>query len=112
MIDAILNNEPALRLSFFLGVLIVVTLWETAAPRRDRNLPRWTRWPSNLGIVVLNSFMLRFLFPFAAVGMAVSASANGWGFFSLLELPFWLEVILAIIFLDAAIYLQHLLLGL
>ena len=102
-----LENEPVLRLSFFLGIFGVVALWETAAPRRDRTLPRWTRWPSNLGIAALNTVMLRFLFPLAAVGMAISASANGWGVFNLLELPFWLESILAIILLDAAIYLQH-----
>jgi sterol desaturase/sphingolipid hydroxylase (fatty acid hydroxylase superfamily) len=109
MFNDILNNETALRLSFFLGVLIVVALWETAAPRRDRKLSRWTRWPSNLGIVALNTVILRFLFPLAAVGMAISSSSNGWGVFNLLELPFWLEAILAIILLDAAIYLQHLL---
>ena len=109
MFDAIVDNETALRFSFFLGVLIVVALWETAAPRRGRTQPRRKRWPSNLGIVAINAVMLRFLFPIAAVGMAISASANGWGFFNLFELPFWLEVILAIVLLDAAIYLQHLL---
>jgi sterol desaturase/sphingolipid hydroxylase (fatty acid hydroxylase superfamily) len=107
MFNDILNNETALRLSFFLGVLIVVALWETAAPRRDRKLSRWTRWPSNLGIVALNTVILRFLFPLAAVGMAISVSANDWGLFNLFELPFWLEVILAVALLDAAVYLQH-----
>jgi sterol desaturase/sphingolipid hydroxylase (fatty acid hydroxylase superfamily) len=109
MFDTILDNESSLRFSFFLVVLIVGALWETAAPRRDRTLPRWTRWPSNLGIVALNTVMLRVLFPLAAVTMAISASANSWGFFNFLELPVWLEVILAIALLDVTIYLQHLL---
>ena len=109
MFDTILDNESALRFSFFLVVLIVGALWETAAPRRDRTLPRWTRWPSNLGVVALNTVMLRVFFPLAAVTMAISASANRWGFFNFLELPVWLEVILAIALLDMAIYLQHLL---
>jgi sterol desaturase/sphingolipid hydroxylase (fatty acid hydroxylase superfamily) len=109
MFDTILDNESSLRFSFFLVVLIVGALWETAAPRRDRTLPRWTRWPSNLGIVALNTVMLRVFFPLVAVTMAISASANSWGFFNFLELPVWLEVILAIALLDMAIYLQHLL---
>ena len=109
MFDAIVDNEMVLRLCFFLGVFTVIALWETAAPRRSRTLTRRTRWPSNLGIVAVNTVILRFLFPLAAVGMAISASANGWGVFNLFELPFWLEVILAIVLLDAAIFLQHLL---
>ncbi|MBC8269126.1 MAG: sterol desaturase family protein [Rhodospirillaceae bacterium] len=76
-------------------------------PRRQRSLGRWQRWPSNLGIVVLNTGLMRVLFPVAAVAMAVNVSASGWGLFNMIELPLWLEVILAVALLDAAIYLQH-----
>jgi len=107
MVDAILENEPVFRLSLFIGGFALIALWEIAAPRRNRTLGRWTRWPSNLGIVALNTVILRFLFPLAAVGMAFSVSANGWGLFNQLDLPIWLEVICAVVLLDAAIYLQH-----
>ena len=107
MFDVIIDNEAAFRFSFFLGILVVVALWEIVSPRRDRTLPRWTRWPSNLGIIAINTIMLRFFFPLVTVGMAISAYANGWGLFNLFELPFWLEVVLAITLLDAAVYLQH-----
>jgi sterol desaturase/sphingolipid hydroxylase (fatty acid hydroxylase superfamily) len=107
MLDSILEFEPTIRLSFFLGVFAVVALWEIAAPRRQRSLGRLNRWPSNLGIVVLNTVVMRVLFPVAAVAMAVKTSANGWGLFNLVDLPLWLEVVLAVIILDAAIYLQH-----
>ncbi len=107
MLDQILANEPVIRLGFFLGVFSAVALWETVAPRRRRLLSRWRRWPSNLGIVALNTVVLRLLFPIAAVGMAVAAEATGWGLFNVLGLPLWLELILAVALLDAAIYLQH-----
>jgi sterol desaturase/sphingolipid hydroxylase (fatty acid hydroxylase superfamily) len=105
--EAILQYEPVIRLSFFLGVLAVIALWEVAVPRRGRSLGRWLRWPSNLGIVVLNTVLLRALFPLAAVGLAISASASDWGLFNQTELPIWIEVIFAVVLLDGAIYLQH-----
>jgi sterol desaturase/sphingolipid hydroxylase (fatty acid hydroxylase superfamily) len=107
MFDNILDFEPVIRLSFFFGVFAVVAMWETAMPRRPRSLGRWQRWPSNLGIVVLNTVLMRLLFPVAAVALAVNVSAGGWGLFNMIELPLWVEVILAVALLDAAIYLQH-----
>lgn len=107
MFESILEFEPVIRLSFFVGVFSLVALWEAAAPRRPRSLGRWRRWPSNLGIVVLNTALLRALFPLAAVALALNMSSSGWGLFNLVGLPIWLEVILAVVILDAAIYLQH-----
>ena len=107
MFDTILENEPTIRLSFFLGVFIVIALWEAAAPCRPRSLGRLMRWPSNLGIVALNTVVIRLLFPVAAVGLAVQVSGAGWGLLNQVDLPLWLEVILAVVLLDAAIYLQH-----
>jgi sterol desaturase/sphingolipid hydroxylase (fatty acid hydroxylase superfamily) len=108
-LDAIFNNEFAFRIGFFLGILLIIALWETVAPRRNSLLARWKRWPSNLGMMALNTVLLRFLFPVAAVGMAINASTNSWGLLNLIELPFWLEMILTIILFDAAVYFQHLL---
>lgn len=42
--------EPAIRLTASLGVLAGMALWEIAAPRRRRNIPRVIRWTNNLGI--------------------------------------------------------------
>jgi sterol desaturase/sphingolipid hydroxylase (fatty acid hydroxylase superfamily) len=102
-------NEPIIRLAFFLGVLAVVAAWEVLAPRRRRALGRWTRWPSNLGIVALNTSLLHLLFPVTSVGFAVVGEERGWGLLNVLDLPHWLAVILAVLALDLAIYLQHVL---
>jgi sterol desaturase/sphingolipid hydroxylase (fatty acid hydroxylase superfamily) len=107
MYEGIQNSEVALRISFFLGVLVVIALWELFAPRRSNIHSRWTRWPSNLGIMALNTTMLRLLSPIAAITIATTASTNNWGIFNLLKLPLWFEVALAIVLLDAAIYFQH-----
>jgi len=70
MSDFILGHEPAIRLGAFLGILVVMAGWEALAPRRPRSLSRWLRWPSNLGIVVLNTVVLRLAIPVTAVGVA------------------------------------------
>ncbi|MGM0680589.1 MAG: sterol desaturase family protein, partial [Pseudomonadota bacterium] len=63
----ILGNEPFIRLGFFFGILALIGLWEMVAPRRALTASKVVRWGSNLGIVVLNTVVLRLLFPAAAV---------------------------------------------
>ncbi len=46
--------------------------------------------------------------PLLAVGAALDAQARGWGLFNALALPGWLEITLAILILDLAIWAQHL----
>jgi len=103
----ILANEPAIRLGFFIGVFAIVALWELAAPRRVLTVSKVLRWSSNLGLVVLNTVVLRLLFPLAAVGVAAFASQNGWGLLNHFQVPFVLAVPLSVIAMDFVIWLQH-----
>ena len=107
MSDFLLNHEPMVRLGFFLGVLVMVVVAETLLPRRKRRFSRWRRWPSNIGVVVLNSVLLRLVFPAAAVGIAVLAEQRGWGLLNNVPVVGWLAVPLAVVVLDLVIYLQH-----
>lgn len=107
MIDLLLQNEPLIRMGVFLGVLIVMAVWEAAAPRRRRAVPRLLRWSNNLALVVLDTLLVRLAFPVLAVGVAVIAQERGWGLLNLIDLPGWLEFVLALVVLDLAIYLQH-----
>lgn len=101
--------EPFIRLGASAGVLMVLLAFELLAPRRQPATGRWQRWPGNLGLVVLDSLLLRLIFPLAAVGAALFAEQRGWGLFNLLAWPLWLEVALAIVLLDLLIYGQHVL---
>jgi hypothetical protein len=67
------------RAGVFVAVLAVMAVWEFLAPRRVLALPRLRRWTSNLGIVFLNTALLRLAFPLAAVGLAGLAQTRGWG---------------------------------
>ena len=103
----ILANEPVIRLGFFIGVFTVVALWELAAPRRALTVSKALRWSSNLGLVVLNTVVIRLLFPLAAVGVAAFTSQNSWGLLNHFQVPFVFAVPLAVIAMDFVIWLQH-----
>lgn len=107
MSNFILEHEPTIRLIFFFGVFAVMAVWELRAPRLVLTQSKTVRWLNNIGLVVLNSVLLRLLFPAAAVGMATFVQANGWGLFNYLDWPAAIEFVLAVIVLDGAIYLQH-----
>ena len=105
----ILASEPQIRLIAFAGVFAVMAAWEMLAPRREQQLGRGARWPSNMGIVVLDTVLVRLVFPTTAVRLALLAEAKGWGLLYFLGLPVWADALLATLALDFAIYLQHVL---
>jgi sterol desaturase/sphingolipid hydroxylase (fatty acid hydroxylase superfamily) len=103
----VLANEPAIRVAFFLLVFAVIGVWEVVAPRRALTASKAMRWTSNLGIVALNTLLLRLAFPLAAAGMAAFAAANGWGLLNHFQVPVWLAVPIAVVAMDFVIWLQH-----
>jgi sterol desaturase/sphingolipid hydroxylase (fatty acid hydroxylase superfamily) len=109
MIETLLIYETALRLAGFAGIFAAMALWELLAPRRKQAFGRGNRWPSNIGVVALDTLLVRLVFPVTAVAMALLAEQQGWGLFHALNAPVWLAVIASVILLDLAIYLQHVL---
>ncbi len=109
MPDAYLNAEPAVRLAAFAGVFAAMAAWEVLAPRRAQAIARAVRWPSNIGVVVLDTLLVRLVFPTTAVGLALIAEARGWGLIHAAGLTGWAGALLAFAALDLAIYLQHVL---
>jgi len=106
----LLSTDTAIRLAVFAGVFAVVALCEWVAPRRVQAVPRRRRWPSNLGIMVLNAMLMRLVYPVSAVGVALLLERQGSGLLHVLSVPAWVAAPLAFVLLDLAIYLQHLLL--
>ncbi|SEK68280.1 sterol desaturase family protein [Nitrosovibrio tenuis] len=109
MTEAGLEAEPFIRLGFFIVMLVAVGTCEALAPRRRRALARLKRWPGNLGIAVLNTLVIRVIFPTAAVGVALLTETNGWGLLNAFVIPTWIAVPVSVVVLDLAIYLQHVL---
>ena len=109
MSDTILSAEPVIRLTVFLGLLGAMMVWELAAPRRQQEIPRVIRWTNNLGLVVVDTVILRLTFPLLAVGLAVIGAERGWGLFNTIDAPPWVAILVSVLALDLAIYLQHVL---
>ncbi len=105
--DSLQAHEAAIRLTFFLAIFAAVAAWELVAPRRRLGVSKTLRWVNNLGLVMLNTVVLRLLFPTAAVGVAAFAATRGWGLFNYVQLPAWVEMPGAVVALDFAIWLQH-----
>jgi sterol desaturase/sphingolipid hydroxylase (fatty acid hydroxylase superfamily) len=106
-----MQNELLIRLSVFLGVFAALAVLERAYPRRRSHQPKARRWAANLALVLIDTVALRalaFALPILAVVAAADAGRLGLGLFNHLDWPFWLEFILAILALDFAIWLQHL----
>jgi sterol desaturase/sphingolipid hydroxylase (fatty acid hydroxylase superfamily) len=105
--DFLVSYEAQLRLGLFLAAFSALAAWEIVAPRRKLFMPRAGRWRANLGILIVNTVAVRAIAPAAAVGIALFAERRGIGMLNGLDLPLPVEVLLAVLALDLAIYLQH-----
>jgi len=108
-VDAILlNYEVPMRIGAFLGIFAAMAVWEVLAPRRALHERKSLRWTNNLALTVLNSVLVRAILPVAAIGVAGFAGERGMGVLNIFPLPHAWAVVVSVLVLDAAIYLQHL----
>src|SRR3569623_1189239 len=103
----VLEHERVVSLGIFAAMLTLMAAWEVAAPRRSLHASQPRRGAANLGVVAIDTAIVRLLFPAAAVGMAGFAAHAGWGLFNYVEAPAWFAVAMSVVLLDLTIYLQH-----
>ena len=101
--------ETIIRLSAALGIFATMICWEYFSPRRKQIITRKQRWPINIGLAVFNMLLMRFTVGGIAVLSAVIATENSWGLLNQFNHPSWLGIIITLLFLDLAIYGQHVL---
>ena len=102
--------EDALwRLPIFIGLLVLMLALEAAFPKREAALARRDRWPANVGVQLINTLVLRLLFPAAAVGIALWAEQRHWGVFADSSWPALLVYFICLLVLDLAVFGQHVL---
>jgi sterol desaturase/sphingolipid hydroxylase (fatty acid hydroxylase superfamily) len=90
------------------GLLFFLVL-ELAAPYRKPSRPKARRWVRNLGLTAGNNLALAVTvgaLPFAAAALA---NRQGAGLLNLVDWPYWLEMLLAVVVLDLFIWVWHLL---
>jgi sterol desaturase/sphingolipid hydroxylase (fatty acid hydroxylase superfamily) len=99
--------EVALRIVTAVAVFAAIAAWEVLAPRRSLSVGRLPRWPSNIGIVVVDALAVRLLVPAAALGASLYAAGHGIGLFHWLDLRLSVAALLGFLILDLVIYAQH-----
>ena len=105
--EAIIDAEAVIRLSAFVGILLTMALLEFFISRRPLSMKRTQRWVANLGLAAFNTALLRLLFPLAASGFALFIAEREWGLLPALGISGWEAVLISLMVLDVAIYLQH-----
>ena len=107
MTEWIISNEPVIRLGSFAGIFGLMAIWEILAARRELTTGKGRRWLGNLSLVLVDTLIVRLLFPTAAVGTALIVADLGWGVLNVVSVPYWAALLISVAALDLAIYLQH-----
>ena len=102
-----MDTPSVLRLLSGAIALTLLATAEIAIPRRQQTHKRFKRWPHNVGILGIDVLCVRLILPAGIVGVALFAEQEGLGLLNAISLPAWLATSGAFLFLDLAIYGQH-----
>ncbi len=104
----ILKYEIYLRIVCAGFVLAGLGYWEYRASWRKSLSNLSTRWLTHLALGGLSAFLVRFLFPLLTLSTAAVAEHQHLGLLhSMIQMPFWLVIILSIVAMDFAMYMEH-----
>lgn len=107
--DILIENEQNIRLGVSVGLLALFAAIEFIAPLAKRRTGRPFQWFTNFSIIIIDTAILRLLFPLLAVGVALYAHENSIGLFNIIELNDWAVLFISLLALDLLIYGQHVL---
>lgn len=107
MSEWIVEHAQYVRLGAFVVIFSTMAVMEILRERRELQTSKGQRWATNIGIIVTDSVVLRFVFPMGAIGMGYLAGDLGWGMFNVVSVPFWVAVLASFILLDFVVWLQH-----
>lgn len=102
-------HAVALRGVSFVGVFAIMAAAEAVLEARPRRVARRSRWLHNLSLMLLNTAVLRLLFPIGAAGAALWSAKHGFGLLHRASWPAAVELVIAVVVLDLVIYGQHVL---
>jgi len=104
--NGLLAHADTIRLTAFVGAIVLLGFLQWRFGLRHDGRPA-QRQAVNLGLVLIDTLALRLVFPVLAVAWAVTIHAADQGLLGLVDGPIWLEIVLAVLVLDLAIYWQH-----
>jgi sterol desaturase/sphingolipid hydroxylase (fatty acid hydroxylase superfamily) len=102
-----MEREELYRVGIFLTLLGLFAAWELITPRRSQVGRKSVRWFANLSLVTLNTLLVPVIVPITALAASALAAEHGWGALNRWAGPYAAAVVLSVVILDFAIYLQH-----
>ena len=93
----------------YLAGLTLFLVLELAIPYRPASVSKLRRWGVNLGITLFNNILLWLVFGGVVLATAQYVSANNLGLLGRLDLPYWLNLLITVLFFDFMLYVWHLL---
>ena len=105
----LIEHEQIIRPAVFFVIFLILASAEIFRPLAKRKCARVKQWLTNLSMAVLANVSLKLLLPILAVAAAQFAQNKGLGLLNLFELPYPVQIFIALLLLDFVIYGQHLL---
>lgn len=105
------QSDGLIRLAIFASVFLAMALIELLWPKRRLIVSKRSRWLTNIGISVAGTLLLRLMamlaVPIAAIAAAFYAEVHQIGLLNQVAWPYWIRVVVALLVLDLAIWVQH-----
>ncbi|MBA6262813.1 sterol desaturase family protein [Colwellia sp. Bg11-12] len=107
-----MTNEIWWRLGCFFSVLTIMLLLEWQKPARKSPIKKTKRWLANFGLVFASSVLARLTIPIGLTAIALYNVEQHIGmfnqdFYTDVNVPSWLTIVLSLLLLDVLIYWQH-----
>ena len=100
-------SQEQLRIFFFLGVFAFLSLLEFFLPRRELEESKKKRWFSNLSLIFIGNICVKLFLPITVIEFSLWVQSHDLGFLNFLAVPQFFTFVLGLLFLDLAIYVQH-----
>jgi sterol desaturase/sphingolipid hydroxylase (fatty acid hydroxylase superfamily) len=107
MLDWLLTHTAETYAYAYFGMVLIVAVAEWVVPRRRPAETLRLRWLSNFAISILDTLVLRVVFPMATIAWAALCTERGWGLLPAVGWPRPAEFLLTLLVLDFTVYAQH-----
>lgn len=104
--DGLSDADGTMRHAAFAVTFLIVAAAEGFWPRRVAP-DRFSRWPVNLALALINLGVVRLVIPMSLLAVAAAARNEGLGILNVAAVPTLPALILAVVALDVALYWQH-----
>jgi sterol desaturase/sphingolipid hydroxylase (fatty acid hydroxylase superfamily) len=101
------HSQALIYAACYFGTMIIIASWEGIRPLRGYSQPMGLRWFSHFSLTLINSLLIRALFPFSVIMLATKAEEAGFGLLHAAALPQAVASIVALLLMDLGTWCRH-----